>query len=141
MSKIFISNLPVVTIAIEAASQRALIAAADVGRNQTVQNLAGARSGRTYKVPGTQVTYTASAPGEYPAVATGNLRERVERKVVGGDVQVGTAVEYGLILEKGGGRGRDEHGRFTAGMKRPWLKRSLDEAKPAMLAKLAQRWF
>ena len=131
MSKMFVSNLPAVTIAINVASQKALIAAADVGRNRTVQNLAGARSGRTYKVPGTQVTYTASAPGEYPAVATGNLRENVDRKVVGGDVQVGTAVEYGLFLEK---RPRNKGGR-------PWLKRSLDQAKPAMLAKLAQRWF
>lgn len=131
MSKIFISNLPVVTIAIEAASQKALIAAADVGRNQTVQNLAGARSGRTYKVPGTQVTYTASAPGEYPAVATGNLRERVDRKVLKDEVQVGTAVEYGLFLEK---KPANRGGR-------PWLKPSLDQAKPVMLAKLAQRWF
>ena len=132
MPKIFVSNLPVVTIAISAASQKALIAAADVGRNQTVKNLAGSRTGRTYKVPGTQVTYTASAPGEFPAVATGNLRERVDRKVVNTDeVQVGTGVEYGLYLEK---KGQSKGGR-------PWLKRSLDEAKPAMLAKLAQRWF
>ena len=127
----FVSNLPVVLIAVKAASEKALIAAADVGRNQTVQNLTGARSGQTYRVPGTSVTYTASAPGEYPAVATGNLRSHIERKVVGKDVQVGTAVEYGLFLEKGlPGKGG-----------RPWLKRSLDEAKPAMLAKLAQRWF
>jgi len=132
MSELFVSNLPAVTIVINAASEKALIAAADVGRNKTVQNLAGSRTGRTYKVPGTQVTYTASAPGEYPAVATGNLRERIERKVVNsGEVHVGTAVEYGLYLEK---KGPSKGGR-------PWLKRSLDEAKPAMLAKLAQRWF
>jgi len=132
VSKVFVSNLPAVTIALGLGSQKALIAAADVGRNQTVQNLAGARSGSTYKVPGTSVTYTASAPGEYPAVATGNLRERIERKVVNtSEVQVGTAVEYGLPLEK---KSQSKGGR-------PWLKRSLDEAKPAMLAKLAQRWF
>ena len=131
-SPIFVSNLPAVTIALNASSQKALIAAADVGRNKTVQNLAGGRSGHTYKVPGTSVTYTASAPGEYPAVATGNLRERIERKVVNtSEVQVGTAVEYGLYLEK---KSPSKGGR-------PWLKRSLDEAKPAMLAKLAQRWF
>ena len=132
MPSVFVSNLPVVTIAINAASQKALIAAADVGRNKTVQNLAGARSGHTYRVPGTQVYYTASAPGEFPAVATGNLRERVDRKVVNtSEVQVGTAVEYGLMLEK---KAPSKGGR-------PWLKRSLDEARPAMLAKLAQRWF
>lgn len=131
MSKLFVSNLPVVTIAIEVASQKALIAAADIGRNQTIKNLTGSRSGRTYKVPGTGVTYTASAPGEYPAVATGNLRERIERKVVGKDVRIGTAVEYGLSLEK---KAPNKGGR-------PWLKRSLDQAKPAMIAKLNQRWF
>ena len=132
MSEIFVSNLPAVTVALGVASEKALIAAADVGRNKTVENLAGSRSGRTYRVPGTSVNYTASAPGEYPAVATGNLRNRIERKVVNtSEVQVGTAVEYGLTLEKGG---PSKGGR-------PWLKRSLDEAKPAMLAKLAQRWF
>jgi len=132
MSKMFVSNLPAVTIVLNAASEKALIAAADVGRNKTVQNLTGARSGQTYRVPGTHATYTASAPGEYPAVATGNLRERIERKVVNrGEVQVGTAIEYGLMLEK----------KSSSKGGRPWLKKSLDEARPAMLAKLAQRWF
>ena len=131
MSKIFVSNLPAVTILIEGASQKALIAAADVGRNQAIKNLSGGRSGNVYKVPGTNVTYTASAPGEYPAVATGNLRENVDRKVLKDEVQVGTAVEYGLILEK---KAPNKGGR-------PWLKPSLDQARPAMLAKIAQRWF
>ena len=132
MSKLFVSNLPAVTIAIAGASQKALIAAADVGRNKTIKNISGGRSGRTYKVPGTSRTYTASAPGEFPAIATGNLRGRIERKVVKSDeVQVGTAVESGLFLEK----------KPPSRGGRPWLKRSLDEAKPAMLAKLAQRWF
>jgi len=131
MSKMFVSNLPAVTIAVNAASMKALIAAADVGRNQTVTNISGSRSGRTYRVPGTGVTYTASAPGEFPAVATGNLKGSIQRKVVKDEVQVGTAVEYGLMLEK---KPRNKGGR-------PWLKRSLDQAKPAMLAKLAERWF
>jgi len=123
--------MPAVTIAINATSMKALIAAADVGRNQTVTNISGSRSGRTYRVPGTGVTYTASAPGEFPAVATGNLKGSIQRKVVNDEVQVGTAVEYGLFLEKKPG---NKGGR-------PWLKPSLDQAKPAMLAKLAERWF
>ena len=132
MPSVFVSNLPAVMIAINAASQKALIAAADVGRNKTVQNLTGARSGRTYRVPKTKVYYTASAPGEYPAIATGKLRDHIDRKVVNtSEVQVGTTVEYGLMLEK---KAANKGGR-------PWLKRSLDEAKPAMLAKFAQRWF
>ena len=139
----FVSNMPVVTIAIGAASAKALHAAADVGRNKTVENLRNtpSRTGNRYKVPGTNVTYTASAPGEYPAVATGRLRGSIRVKKSGDDVKIGTDVKYGVYLEKGGERGRDVLGKFTAGMKRPWLKRSLDEAKPAMLLELNKRWF
>ena len=36
--------------------------------------LSGRRSGRRYHVPGTRQLYTASAPGEAPAVRTGNFR-------------------------------------------------------------------
>lgn len=151
MSKLFVSNLPAVTIMIEGASQKALIAAADVGRNQVVKNLTGARTGRVYRLRASKTSvggrakfvggsrspsvkhayYTASAPGEYPAVQWGNLFDSIDRKVLKGEVQVGTAQEHGLILEK---KPANKGGR-------PWLKRSLDEAKPAMLAKLAQRWF
>ena len=142
MSKMFVSNMPAVTIAINATSMKALIAAADVGRNQTVTNISGSRSGRTYRVPGTGVTYTASAPGEYPAVRLGDLKGGIQRKVVGGEVRVGTALKHGFFLE-------DPNDEIAAGAHfsgsrnpaRPWLKRSLDEAKPAMLAKLAERWF
>ena len=131
MPNMFVSNLPAVTIALNAASQKALIAAADVGRNKTIKNISGTRSGRTYKVPGTSVSYTASAPGEFPAIQTGQLRGNVDRKVLQGAVLVGTNVEHGLFLEK----------KPPSRGGRPWLKRSLDEAKPAMLAKLSQRWF
>jgi hypothetical protein len=77
------------------------------------------------------VWYTASAPGEYPAVATGNLKEQVYTKVVGGQAYVGTDVEYGLALEKKpGNRGGRE-----------WLRPSLEQAKPKMLAELGKKWF
>lgn len=131
MPEMFVSYLPVVTVAITAASKKALIAAADVGRNQVIKNLTGSRSGIRYKVPGTQVYYTASAPGEYPASRLGDLLGSVERKVVGGDVQIGTAKAHGLILEK---KDPSKGGR-------EWLRPSLNQAKPAMLAKLAERWF
>jgi len=129
--KMFISNLPAVTIAVNAASLKALIAAADEGRNQTVQNLSGARSGVQYRVPGTQRYYTASAPGEYPAVRLGDLKGSIDRKVVKDEVQVGTTKEHGLILEK---KDPSKGGR-------EWLRPSLEQAKPAMLVKLAKRWF
>ena len=151
MSKLFVSNLPAVTIVINAASEKALIAAADVGRNQVVKNLTGSRSGHVYRLSANKKTaggrakfvsgsraadvkhayYTASAPSEYPAVQWGDLLGSIDRKVLSGEVQVGTTEEHGLILEK----------KPISKGGRPWLKRSLDEAKPAMLAKLAQRWF
>ena len=132
MSKTFVSNLPLATAAITAACDKALLAAADAGRNQVVQNLSGSRSGKTYRVPGTQRTYTASAPGEYPAVATGNLRSQIKRALrKPGTAEVGTPVEYGLALEK---KSPSEGGR-------EWLRPSLEQARPKMLAELAKRWF
>ena len=132
-SPIFVSNMAAVGVAINAAALKAMIAAGDVGRNTTVKNLRNvpARTGNPGIVPDTKVKYTMSAPGEYPALATARLRDSIQRRVVGGEVQVGTAVEYGIKLEK---ESPSKGGR-------PWLKRSLDEAKPAMLAKIAQRWF
>ena len=130
MSKVFVSYLPAVTAAIKEAADKALFAAANEGRTQVVKNLSGARHGRKYKVPGTNVTYTASAPGEYPATATGRLRSSVTVKVKGDTGYVGTNVEYGLALEK---KPASKGGR-------EWLRPSLEQAKPAMLDKLRKRW-
>lgn len=43
-------------------------------RNAAQEVLRGGRSGRRYRVPGTRSYYTASAPGEPPAVRTGAFR-------------------------------------------------------------------
>lgn len=43
-------------------------------RNSALLVLRGQRGGRRYRVPGTKRYYTASAPGEPPAVRTGNFR-------------------------------------------------------------------
>lgn len=43
-------------------------------RNSALDVLRGKRSGRRYRVPGTKAYYTASAPGEPPAVRTGAFR-------------------------------------------------------------------
>lgn len=92
-------------------------------RNETLNTLTGNRSGRTYKVPGTQRTYTASAPGEPPAQRTGELRQSVKgtvhtegKKLIG---KVGTDKDYGLSLEKG-----------TKKMApRPWLQPSFEKSE------------
>lgn len=43
-------------------------------RNASLGVLRGQRGGRRYRVPGTRSYYTASAPGEPPAVRTGAFR-------------------------------------------------------------------
>ena len=48
--------------------------AANELRNSALDVLRGQRSGRSYRVPGTKVYYTASAPGEPPAMRTGTFR-------------------------------------------------------------------
>jgi hypothetical protein len=66
----------------------------------------GQRTGKEYKVPGTNRTYTSSAPGEAPAVMLANLITSIthqltvdtEEEVV---VQVGTIMEYAARLEFG----------------------------------------
>lgn len=151
MSKLFVSNLPAVTIVINAASEKALHAAADIGRNQWAKNLTGSRSGKVYRLrPNKTVAggrarfesgersattkhayYTASRPGEYPAVQWGDLMGSIRIKPKGDAFLIGTDIEHGLILEK---KNPSKGGR-------PHAKPSLDQAKPAMIAKLNQRWF
>ena len=48
--------------------------AANELRNASLLVLRGKRSGRVYRVPNTKRHYTASAPGEAPAVRTGVFR-------------------------------------------------------------------
>lgn len=50
-------------------------------RNASLLVLRGQRHGRRYLVPGTRRHYTASAPGEPPAVRTGTFRRSWMRKV------------------------------------------------------------
>jgi len=130
VSKQFVSFLPAVTAALKVASEKALYAAANEGRTQVLKNLTGSRSGIRYKVPGTNVMYTASAPGEYPASATGRLRSSVGVKVKGTEGYIGTDIEYGLCLEK---KPASKGGR-------EWLRPSLQQAKPKMLQKIMKRW-
>ena len=120
---------------LESVATQRMYAAAQEVRNETLRTLSGNRTGRTYRVPGTQVTYTASAPGEPPAVQTGQLRNSVrdnvykrEKSVVG---EVGTELMKGLWLEKG-----------TRKMApRPWLEPSFDKSLERVKEILSRRWF
>lgn len=49
-------------------------------RNNAMNVLRGQRTGRVYRVPYTRRYYTASAPGEPPAVRTGNFRQSWREK-------------------------------------------------------------
>ncbi len=52
---------------------------ASMVRNTMVDSITQeAKHGRVYSVPGTRTKYVASAPGEAPAVATGNLLSNIE---------------------------------------------------------------
>jgi len=103
-------------------------------RNTTLETLSGNRTGRTYRVPGTQRFYTASAPGEAPASATGELRQSVStavegegRTVVG---YVGTNKIQGKMTEYG-----------TRNMApRPWLRVSFEKSLDAVKTILSRKY-
>ena len=103
--------------------------------------LKGSRSGRRYKKPNTRAYYTASAPGEPPAVRTGQYRRQWNEKTyaTGG---VGTLTVHaeikstvrtddgkrnlGNLLEKGSDGGQLKP--------RPHKDKIVEEAKPKVLA-------
>ena len=97
-----------------------MVKAVNAVRNETLVTLSGNRSGRTYFVPGTMRTYTASAPGEAPAQAIGELRRSVRTQVENGSTiigYVGSTLIYAPCLEFGT--------RKMAA--RPWLKKSFEK--------------
>jgi hypothetical protein len=62
--------------------------------------MTGPKSGRRYKLPGTQTIYQASAPGEAPAVRTTFLRTSITiGKVTDYEYIISIAAPYGKILE------------------------------------------
>jgi hypothetical protein len=132
MPSVFQTNMPAVVGAISEGALKALRAAADIGRNATLVNLSGMRTGIVYQLPGHPGTYyTASAPGEYPAIANATLRESVKIIQEGDGFLFGTDVEHGLTLEK-----KDPlHGG------REWLRPSLEGVRKEMEAAVGTRWF
>jgi len=81
-------------------------------RNAALTILRGQRSGRIYKRPFSSGKYTASAPGEPPALRSGDLRRSWRQKTasekVGGSLTVKPAittdVKYAPILDDGSGK-------------------------------------
>ncbi len=90
------------------------------------------KHGRTYIVGGTAehpIEHTASAPGEAPAVDTGNLMNSVTHAMTDTTVgEVAVGAEYGAYLELG-------TARMAA---RPYLGPAADKVKPAFERALGQ---
>lgn len=110
--------------------------------NAIKRELTGARTGRTYRVPGTKTAvHVASAPGEPPAVLFGHLRNSIgyEKPQTHGDRvtgEVGTGLgigekdgnisnAYARRLELGG---RDSRGVTI--LPRPYLRPAQDKVEP-----------
>lgn len=92
-----------------------------------------AKSGEEYRIPGSNRTYTASAPGEFPAIRTGQLRSGIRFKQNnesdGVAVHMGTNVDQGIYLE-----GEDGNGL------RPWLSKGINEYDPRLKEVLGGDW-
>lgn len=99
-------------------------------RNAALNVLRGQRSGRVYKKPHSNATYTASAPGEPPAVRTGMLRMSWGMKAVGDGKGTYTAgiysdVPYAEKLDEG-----TPHGKIKP---RPFKEKIIETAKPRVI--------
>ena len=131
----FVSNLEQVMGKINETARQRMFQAVNTVRNEVLETLSGSRSGRTYKVPGTQKTYTASAPGEPPAVQTGELRQSISTEVEGQgrDIvgRVGTDKIQGKMTEFG-----------TRNMApRPWLRKSFENKENEVKEIFIRQWF
>ena len=133
--------------------KRMKLATAELKR-ETLKTFQGTRSGRTYYVPGTHKSYTASAPGEAPAVATGAGKDSIREALSGSGHKirghVGAAMGYAfnsathedaaryMAMLEYTGRNRDGSSRAA----RPWLKPSAKRANPKIKMILRMgRWF
>jgi HK97 gp10 family phage protein len=114
----FVSHLNEVIKQIEATNKRNLTNATVTLFRAVQKKLTGPRTGETYKVPGTQKEYTASAPGEPPARRTGALANSIKYRVEDQTGIVGTNNDYAQALEMG-----------TSKMKpRPYFQPAMDES-------------
>lgn len=117
-------------------SQRAYRASNEL-RNAELYVLRGQRSGKKYRVPGARRKYTASAPGESPAVRTGVFRlswgTHVHVEKNGAHFRAVSAIES---KERAGGRRLGEMlengtGRIAP---RPYKQKVIDRALPKIKA-------
>uniref|UniRef100_A0A6M3IPQ9 Putative tail protein n=1 Tax=viral metagenome TaxID=1070528 RepID=A0A6M3IPQ9_9ZZZZ len=131
----FESHLPEAMSKMWGVAKDRMMEATNEVRNETLGILSGSRHGRTYKVPGTGRTYTASSPGEPPAQRIGELRQSIKTSIEGegGNLigKVGTDKEYGPMLESG-------TSKMAA---RPWLRKSFEKSEGRIKAIFGRLWF
>ena len=111
--------------------------AANELRNASQLVLRGSRGGRSYLIPGTRRRYTASAPGEPPAVRTGTFRASWQPKTEisggGSSLSVKAMIESSVTTDNGAfvlGQMLEDG---TPGGKiapRPYQEKILDKALP-----------
>ncbi len=103
--------------------------------------LTGNRSGRVYRVPGTKVFYTASAPGEPPASRLGDLKGAISHRVNKNKLEafVGPRLlgsdpdkQYPKWLELGTPKGQMSP--------RPYMAPSFQENKAAIVQIMKDGW-
>lgn len=131
----FESNRATVEMRVADESKVRMERALELVRGEAMRLMSERKSGRIYRVPGTKVLYTASAPGEAPAVPTGRLKGSITRDVtvtltetIG---RVGTGLPYGAHLEYGTRRIRP----------RPWLTPSFRNMRERIASTLGGRWW
>ena len=116
--------------------------AANELRNAALLVLRGQRSGRRYRVPGTKRYYTASAPGEPPAVRTGTFRNSWQPE---------TRSTFGSYISRISSDARTDNGRHTLGeilengtsrmAPRSHHERILEQAEPQIVRIYDQPYF
>lgn len=102
----------------------------------------GPKTGKIYKVPGTNRTYQASAPGEAPAVMLSNYINSITHNVakrpdalvgtIGTNQKQGKRLEFGFV-------GTDSRGRRYNQAPRPHFKKTYQEKRKQIQDKLNER--
>ena len=110
--------------------------AANILRAHLLESLGNqpARTGRKYKIPGTNQTYTASAPGEYPALREGHLRASIGNAPIKAE-KVGDVIRAEITV------GVPKHGQILEAGLRPWFSKAAEEKRDEMEKVLRKRWF
>lgn len=96
----FQSGLNLVKRAIEEKAHEKREEVAELLKDNVQRSLEGSRHGRRYRIPGTDRVYTASAPGEYPAEMTGNLKASIQAKALDVAAVVGTNWNLAAAVEE-----------------------------------------